>query len=120
MSEVMIVDDEPTIQQLMAIILEDMGHMVISQPTNGDSAIRAYRSMAKKPDLLIIDHRIPILSGSDLASMVIEENPEQRILFLTADGSVRDEITALGIKDFLEKPADIETIKKAVETALSR
>ena len=52
MADIMIVDDEPTIQQLMAIILEDMGHKVVAQSPNGDAAINTYLSLEPRPDLV--------------------------------------------------------------------
>ncbi|MGA1873033.1 MAG: response regulator [Thermoplasmatota archaeon] len=119
MANIMIVDDEPTIQQLMAIILEDMGHKVIAQSLNGEVALQTYQEMESKPDLLIIDHRMPIMSGTDLAQSVLDLIPEQKILFLTADESVKDAVNKMGISNFLEKPADIDTIRDAVSKALS-
>ncbi|MFW3145354.1 MAG: response regulator [Thermoplasmatota archaeon] len=119
MADIMIVDDEPTIQQLMAIILEDMGHRIVAQSLNGEIALRYYKGLEKKPDLIIIDHRMPIMSGTDLAQSVLEMDPDQRILFLTADESIRDTVKEMGIDCFLEKPADIDTIRNAVKTALS-
>lgn len=118
MAGIMIVDDEPTIQQLMAIILEDMGHKVLAQSLNGEVALKSYQSLDDKPDLLIIDHRMPIMSGTDLAQSILKLNKDQKILFLTADESVKDAVRDLGITDFLEKPADIDTIRNAVESAL--
>ncbi|MBN1539198.1 MAG: response regulator [Candidatus Thermoplasmatota archaeon] len=119
MANIMIVDDEPTIQQLMAIILEDMGHRVVAQSLNGEVALQTYMEMGTRPDLLIIDHRMPIMSGTDLARSVLEKVPGQKILFLTADESVKETVNNLGITNFLEKPADIDTIREAVARALS-
>ncbi|MBN1391028.1 MAG: response regulator [Candidatus Thermoplasmatota archaeon] len=119
MADIMIVDDEPTIQQLMAIILEDMGHRVIAQSLNGEMALQTYLGLQTGPDLLIIDHRMPIMSGTELAKAVLENNPVQKILFLTADESVKETVNGLGITNFLEKPADINTIREAVTRALS-
>ena len=118
MADIMIVDDEPTIQQLMAIILEDMGHKVVAQSPNGDAAINTYLSLEPRPDLMIIDHRMPIMSGIDLAERILKDVPEQRILFLTADESIKERVDELGIVHFLEKPADIETIRGSVKRAL--
>lgn len=118
MANIMIVDDEPTIQQLMAIILEDMGHKVVAQSLNGEVAMKTYESLDPRPDLMIIDHRMPIMSGTDLAEKVLERNSDQRILFLTADESVKERVKELGIINFLEKPADIDTIRNAVESSL--
>ena len=119
MANIMIVDDEPTLQQLIAIILEDMGHVVVGQFYNGESALKAYESSDPKPELLIVDHRMPIMSGADLSRMVLEREPDQKILFLTADDSVKEFVSDLGMDHFLRKPVDIDTLKKAVEVCLS-
>lgn len=118
MADIIIVDDEPTIQQLMAMILEGMGHRVIEQSSNGEAALNYYMSLEKKPDLVIIDHRMPLLSGLDLTKEILRTNPEQRVLFLSADDSVRDEVLSLGVGHFLEKPSDLKTIRKAVTDSL--
>lgn len=119
MANIMIVDDEPTIQQLMAIILEDMGHKVVAQSLNGEMALKTYQNLDPLPDLIIIDHRMPIMSGTDLAEKILDQNKDQRILFLTADESVKDRVKELGILNFLEKPADIDTIRNSVESSLT-
>jgi DNA-binding NtrC family response regulator len=118
MAGIMIVDDEPTIQQLMAIILEDMGHKIVLQSLNGEAALKSYKSLDEKPGLVIIDHRMPIMSGTDLAEAILGIKKDQKILFLTADESVKEVVMDLGITNFLEKPADIDTIRNAVEEAL--
>jgi CheY-like chemotaxis protein len=119
MANIMVVDDEPTIQQLMAIILEDMGHKVVAQSLNGEVALKTYQTLDPRPDLIIIDHRMPIMSGIELAEKILTTNNGQRILFLTADESIRERVKELGIKNFLEKPADINTIRNAVYSSLS-
>lgn len=120
MAEIMIVDDEPTIQQLLSIILEDMGHSIIAQSMNGEEAMKTYFSLEPHPDLIIIDHRIPIMSGTDLARNILEKVKDQKMLFLSADESIRERIMDLGIDNFLEKPADIGSIRGAVKKALSQ
>jgi len=115
---IMVVDDEPTIQQLLKIIIEDMGHSVLAQSLNGDSALRTYRSMRTKPDVMIIDHRMPIMSGLELATQILKENPSQRVLFITADDSVKEKVRDLGIKSFLEKPVEIAVIRSTLRSLI--
>jgi len=117
--KIMIVDDEPTIQQLLKIIIEDMGFEVVMQALNGESALKAYGSLDPKPDIIIIDHRMPIMSGLELAQKVLQMNPAQKVLFLTADDTVKDKVRGLGITAFLEKPAEIEVIRNAVRSLAS-
>ena len=114
----MIVDDEPTIQQLLSIILEDMGYEIAGQLMNGEVALKTYKEMEEKPDLIIIDHRMPIMPGTALAEEILKLKPEQKILFLTADESIKDSVRDLGVDHFLEKPADIDTIRESVDAAL--
>lgn len=116
MPRIMIVDDEPTIQQLLKIIIEDMGYEVVNQSLNGESALRTYGSLEPRPDILIIDHRMPIMSGLELAQRILDINPEQKVLFLTADDTVKDKVRTLGIDAFLEKPAEIEVIRNAIRS----
>ena len=118
MADIQIVDDEPTIQQLMAMVLEGMGHRVVDQSLNGEAALKFYISQERKPDLVLIDHRMPLMSGLELAREILATNPGQRVLFLSADESIREDVRALGIGNFLEKPSDLKTIRKAVTDSL--
>jgi DNA-binding NtrC family response regulator len=114
----MIVDDESTIRQLLTIILEDMGHEVVDQCGDGEEALERYLETDEKPDLMIIDHRMPRMSGVELTERIIEMDPDQNILFLTADESVRGSVLEMGVDNFLEKPADIDTIRESIRKAL--
>lgn len=118
MHRVMIVDDEPTIQQLLRIILEDMGYEVVAQSMNGETALKAYEGMDPKPDVLIIDHRMPVMTGLDLAKCVLEREPGQKILFLTADETIKSRVKEIGVSAFLEKPAEIDVIRQSVRSLI--
>ena len=71
------------------------------------------------PDVMIVDLRMPEISGMEVLKMTIKTHPEIKIIILTAYGSIKDKMKALtmGAYAFLEKPVDINLLIRAIKDA---
>jgi len=118
MGKIMIVDDERELLVLYSEMLELFGHSVICRSCNGEEALEDYRNMEEKPDLIILDHRMPIINGLETASEILNLDPEERIIFVSADPSVKRAALEIGVIDFLEKPFVLKTLKEKIDNAL--
>lgn len=118
MGKIMIVDDEVELLNLYKEMFEIFGHKVISTVSNGDEAIDQYEKLEEKPDLIILDHRMPVRNGLETAAEIMKMNPDEKIIFVSADQSVRKKALELGAIRFLEKPVDITTLKKMLDEVL--
>ncbi|HHD16631.1 MAG: two-component system response regulator [Thermoplasmata archaeon] len=118
MPKVFIVDDEPFIHQLYKDILEFNGFEIVGQAYDGEEAVEMYSSMEEKPDIIIMDHRMPNKDGVDATLQIIEKDPDVKIIFASADSTVRARAVEAGAVEFLCKPFQIkelvESIKKFV------
>lgn len=102
---VLIVEDEASIAQALAFLIERAGCQAFLAP-DGQMALKA--SQTAKLDLIILDLMLPRLSGVDLLRLIRDQalNAETPILVLTARGQENDEerVRALGATAFMTKP----------------
>ena len=116
MVKVYIIDDEETIQFLYKEGLALEGHEIIGTAYNGHQALEEMANLPAYPDVIIIDHRMPIKNGLDtLKEMYFQEVPEKtKILFITADPTVKEEAGKLGVTSFIQKPFSIIKLGKMI------
>lgn len=115
---VLLLEDDPALQQLIVEELESEGHKVTAFDTVA-AAKNALHSHAF--DLLVTDLRLPDGDGMDmaLASQQLADKPA--VIVITAFGSVRQAVKALqaGADDFLTKPLDLEHLLLSARRVLS-
>lgn len=85
---VLIVDDDVDIRLLVRTILEasDLGVEVVGEATDGVHALEVYGTLDHPdvPDVVILDNRMPGRDGMDVASDILGQEPEQRIVLFSA------------------------------------
>ena len=74
MSTILVVDDEPLVLGMVAMMLEEGGHSVMTAGSGAD-AINLWRSHRGGIDLLVSDVRMPVMDGCTLANALQEESP---------------------------------------------
>ena len=104
MTSVLIVDDELFIVELYRDILQLRGYRVVGTAFDGEEALKKYGNIAEKPDVIIMDHRMPIMNGVEATKQIIRMNPRQKVIFVSADVLVEKEARDAGAIDFLPKP----------------
>lgn len=118
-ASILIVDDEPVERQTLTEILRLEGYYVASL-ANGEAAVDYLR--LNNIDLVILDLRMPGMSGLDVVKVVNRISPDVEIILLTAHGSMETAIDALRnrVHDYLLKPASPSQILESVERGLAR
>ncbi len=110
---ILVVDDEPSMRQMLAIVLKREGYEV-SLAENGRMAVAA---LERGPfDLLISDIKMPDMSGVDVLRAAKQIDPDILGIMITAFASTETAIEAmrLGACDYLSKPFDIDLLKMKV------
>jgi two-component system, cell cycle sensor histidine kinase and response regulator CckA len=115
---VMVVDDEPSVRQIVRRILEPAGYRV-TEAQNGMEACAAM-GRAGPPDLLISDYMMPELTGAEVARRFRVAQPDLPVLFVTgfADGLFGEKETLWDGEAFLEKPFNRNGLLEAVSLLL--
>lgn len=114
---ILVVDDEENIRELLRESLEDEGYRV-NVAKNGQEAVEKVRAL--NPDTVLMDVKMPIMSGMDAFLKIKESQPDLPVIFLTAFGSSDLAISAMksGAYDYLTKPFDIDEVRIKVKRAL--
>jgi len=114
MLSIMIVDDEEFLHELYGRILELKGYRVVASARNGEEAVEAFKDLSPKPDLVLMDHRMPIKNGLDAMREILAIDPDAQVVFLTADSSVGEEALKAGATDIILKPFRMDVLHKTV------
>jgi RNA polymerase sigma factor (sigma-70 family) len=117
-SQVFLVDDDDAYRRSLRFLLESSGFAVRDYPS-AEAFLRDYRPGT--PGCLVLDLRMPGLSGIELQEQLRHDGVELPIIFITGHGDVPVSVQAMksGALDFLEKPFDdaqlVERIREAFE-----
>jgi signal transduction histidine kinase len=117
--KILITDDERYVLEVTTRRLRNKGYDV----TGVASGAEAIERISEEPyDLLLLDIKMPEISGLELLRRAREINPEIMAIIVSGYGNVENAIEAmeLGALDFVRKPAPIEDLTAAIEGALAR
>ena len=119
MAQILIVDDERSMQEFLEILLQREGHEVACC----GSAAEALLALENDDfDLVISDIRMPGMSGLELLNHVRELAPDTLVILITAHGSTESALEAMknGAYDYLTKPCSVDEIRLVVEKSLEK
>jgi CheY-like chemotaxis protein len=120
MDRLLIVDDNSELLQLYKMMITITGHYHISGiATGGKEAVSRYRSMIKKPDLVLMDVNMPDMDGISAAKAIHRMDKNARILFVTSeDINNKDLPPELSDAGILRKPFSKEEFFSHISKAL--
>jgi two-component system, OmpR family, response regulator len=116
---VLVVDDEPSLAELLSSVLRFEGWDVRTA-ADGLGAVRAARDF--RPDAVILDVMLPDLDGLEVLRRLRQEQPRVCVLFLTARDAVEDRVAGItaGGDDYVTKPFSIEEVLARLRGLLRR
>jgi AmiR/NasT family two-component response regulator len=114
---ILVAEDEAIIRMDLIEMLEAAGYEVVAAATNGQEAIDL--AVEHKPDLAILDVKMPVLDGITAAAKIIEIAP---VLMLTAfsQRELVERARDAGVMAYVVKPFTIGDLVPAIEIAISR
>ncbi|MBV9412140.1 MAG: response regulator [Acidimicrobiia bacterium] len=114
---VLIVDDEDDMRFLMKSLIEVANHglSVAGTAANGDEALQHWRE--NRPDVVLLDQRMPGMTGLDTAKVMLSERPEQAVVLYSAflDPSVQRTALGLGVRACVKKDEARKVIRQLRE-----
>lgn len=114
---IMVVDDHTVVRQGLVALLSTVPDLsVIAEAADGQEAIEAHRKY--KPDITLMDLRLPKVAGADAISQIRQESPTARIIVLTTFDGDEDIYRALqaGAKGYLLKGTDADELTAAIRS----
>ncbi|MCM0083468.1 sigma-54 dependent transcriptional regulator [Geomonas sp. Red32] len=118
-THILVVDDELSMREFLAILLEGEGYRV----DQAESAEEALQYLARESyDMVLSDVSMPGLSGIDLLASIKAQSPDTAVLMITAFTTSEQAVEAmkLGAYDYLSKPFKVDEVKVLVRNALEK
>ncbi|HJV45703.1 MAG TPA: response regulator [Bacillota bacterium] len=119
MANILIVDDAMFMRAMLKRILEENGHTIVGEASNGEEAVSKYKSLS--PDLVTMDITMPDMNGIEAVKSITALDPDAKIIMCSALGHhhmVLDAIKA-GAKDFIVKPFQPDRVIEAFKRVLA-
>lgn len=117
---VLIADDDKNIRISLNDILLKNGYKIICEATNGAEALSQCRKL--KPDIAVLDIKMPIMSGIEAAKNIISENLCPCVVILTAFNDIESitKASEAGVTGYITKPIEKEHILPNLEIYLKK
>jgi two-component system alkaline phosphatase synthesis response regulator PhoP len=118
---ILIIEDEPDINELLVISLEKNGY-IVSKSFDGESGLKIARRSI--PDLILLDLMLPGINGLDVCKLIKSQDDTSgiRIIMITALSQENDIVKGLeiGANDYITKPFSIKVLNARIESVLRR
>jgi two-component system nitrate/nitrite response regulator NarL len=119
LASIVVADDHPAMLEAVAEILERHGFEVIGRAADGEQAVALIEET--KPDLALLDYRMPRLNGIEVAALAATRSPGTAIVFYTAygDRALLSEALEVGARGFVLKEGPLTDLVNAVERVVA-
>lgn len=115
MARILLVDDERDLLLIYTKLLMMEGHDVVDSASNGKEAIEKFSELPIKPDIIIMDYRMPVLDGLVAMKEILKKTPNAKVLFVSAEKRVEKEALEAGAIGFFTKPTSIRTLLAEID-----
>lgn len=100
--------------------LESHGHKIVGHAYNGQECYDKIRDLndgsKKLPDIIIMDHKMPVKNGLETMISLLKLKPGMKIIVISGDDSIEKEAISAGASGFLMKPFKINTLLEYLRT----
>jgi len=117
---VLIADDQPVVRDGLAMLLDLIDDVeIVATAADGIEAVE--RARAERPDIVLMDLRMPRLEGADATRQILAAYPETQVLVLTTYADDQSLFPALqaGARGYLTKDATAEEIEHAIRALIA-
>lgn len=117
--KILVVDDALFMRRMLRGILEQEGHTVVAEASDGEEAVARFREYA--PDVTLMDIIMPHKNGIEALREITAFNPQARVVMCSAMGQEQllRAAEAAGSRGFILKPFDPEQVKEMVRSVAS-
>ena len=117
-------EDDLSLQALYKKMLSLSGFEIIGVANNGEEAVKIYKTLNHKPDIILMDHRMPIKNGIEAMQEILElerdSEEKPQVVFASADKTIRRDALAAGAVEFLDKPFSFKKLTNKIKEILEK
>ena len=117
--KILVIEDEDPLRELLVMIMGSKGYAVLTA-SDGLEAVEVFRTHAQEIDLVLSDIGLPTIDGWEAYQRMKAIDPSLKVIFASGylDGNRRAEMISGGIRDFVQKPFDMQEVLKKVRDVL--
>lgn len=117
-ANILIVDDSSIMRRNLRSILQQDGHVVVGEASNGEEGLKLYDQF--KPDLVTMDVTMPVMDGIAAVKRIMALHPEARIVVISAfdQRNMLFEAMENGAKHYMIKPITSDKLRSTIRTVL--
>lgn len=121
MINILIVEDDHSLRLLYEKALKLKGYNVIGSAKDGEEAVNLYKDFKNKPEIILMDHRMPVKNGIEATKEILANSSEikPKIIFASADKTIKQTTLSIGAISFKDKPFTLEKLFKNINKALN-
>ncbi|MDY0165374.1 MAG: sigma-54 dependent transcriptional regulator [Thermoguttaceae bacterium] len=114
---ILVVDDDSSQRQLLGGFVRSLD-LEVREAASGEEALDSIER--EPPDMVLLDVRLPGISGIEVLAETRKRHPALRVLLITAHADLRQAVAALksGADDYMAKPVDLDELRAAILDAL--
>ncbi len=113
-----IIEDEAELVKIYIRLFKKRGIPVSFVAYDGFEGVRKFSEMKTRPAVILMDNRMPAMSGIEATREILKIEPGSKIIILSADANAKEEAMRAGAIAFLKKPVSIYTITETVCEAM--
>jgi two-component system response regulator AtoC len=117
LGRILVIDDEAPIRESLEMFLQEKG---LSSKSAGSGGEGLAAFLAFRPQVIILDIRLPDISGLEVLKRIVEHEPDAKVIIITAYHDMETTIEAMrnGAYDYIHKPIDVDELDRAVTRSL--
>ncbi|HPW68142.1 MAG: response regulator [Desulfomonilia bacterium] len=120
MKRILLVEDDRNIQRLLKEELNDEGYSLIVVSNGKEALSYLEEKNGKKPDLIILDLRMPKMNGFDTMGHIIKSRQDTPVIIHTAYSSYRNDVMVMAADAYVEKSHDLTRLKCVIRDLLDK
>ncbi len=120
MLRILVADDEPIVRMDLSSMLRELGYEIAGEAGDGFDALEMCR--ACRPDVVLMDVRMPVFDGLTAAERILREDVCRCVVLLTAfnDPELIARAAEIGVAGYLVKPVEQRLLRPTIEVALAQ
>ena len=118
---ILLVDDEESIRELGAELLDSFGYKVITA-SNGKEALEIYRVEKDRISIILLDLIMPVMDGKQCLAEILQVNPNAKVIIASgySEGGQASGTEAAGAKAFVQKPYNMRQLLTTIHEVLDK
>jgi DNA-binding NarL/FixJ family response regulator len=111
---VLIAEDTDSVRFALRLAMEYLGHEVVGVASDGQEALEKYH--CTQPEIVLMDVRMPRMDGLTCTSLLAKQDPNAKVVIVTAGRTSEHEAREAGARGFVEKPFEIDQLDRLIHS----